>query len=54
MKKKRILVLGSSGQIGKYLCDYLEDKNYIVKKLDIVNGKKQDLRIQNNKLYIRQ
>ena len=25
MKKKRILVLGSSGQIGKYLCDYLEE-----------------------------
>jgi len=26
MKKKRILVLGSSGQIGDYLCNYLGDK----------------------------
>ena len=53
MKKKRILVLGSSGQIGKYLCDYLEERNYTVKKLDIENNKKHDLRIQNNNLLLR-
>ena len=37
--KKRITILGSSGQIGAYLADYLrrEDK-YEVKEFDIVNG----------------
>ncbi len=50
MKKKRILVLGSNGQIGKYLCDYLNNKNYLVYKIDIEIGKKHDLRIKDNKI----
>ncbi len=48
MKKKRILVLGSSGQIGEYLCNYLEDKNYTVVKFDFRVSPKQDLRKENN------
>ena len=43
--KKRITILGSSGQIGAYLADYLrrEDK-YEVKEFDIVNGEHEDMR----------
>ena len=48
MKKKRILVLGSSGQIGEYLCNYLEEKNYNVVKYDLRASPKQDLRKENN------
>ena len=53
MKKKRILVLGSSGQIGNYLCDYLQNKNYSVMKFDIELDQKYDLRIQQNRLLSR-
>ncbi len=48
MKKKSILVLGSSGQIGEYLCNYLEEKNYNVEKYDLRVSPKQDLRKENN------
>jgi len=48
--KKKILVLGSSGQIGLHLCNYLENKKYLVKKFDICEGKKFDLRKYNNDL----
>ena len=43
--KKRITILGSSGQIGAYLTEYLrrEDK-YDVREFDIVNGEHQDMR----------
>ena len=44
--KKNILVLGSSGQIGYHLCQYLEKEKYKVFKFDIMNGKKYDLRTQ--------
>jgi len=48
--KKKILVLGSSGQIGLHFCNYLKSKKYFVKKFDICDGKKFDLRKYNNDL----
>jgi nucleoside-diphosphate-sugar epimerase len=47
MKYKKILVLGSSGQIGKDLCNFLSEKEYDVIQFDIINDLKQDLRIEN-------
>lgn len=46
----RHLVLGSSGQIGGHLCEYLESINETVKRFDIVDSLDFDLRIQNNEL----
>jgi len=48
-----VLVLGSSGQVGAYLCDYLKSHGHSVKKFDIVNDEKQDLRISNNEVLER-
>ena len=48
--KKNILVLGSSGQIGYHLCQYLKKEKYKVFKFDIMDGKKYDLRINKNQL----
>jgi nucleoside-diphosphate-sugar epimerase len=45
---KKILILGSAGQIGSHLLEYLKKKNFITYEFDIVNNKKQDLRIPNN------
>ena len=44
--KKRVTILGSSGQIGAYLTEYLrrEDK-YDVREFDVVNGEHQDFTI---------
>ena len=39
----RITVLGSSGQIGAYLSEYLSKKGHIVREFDIVNGIHQDM-----------
>ena len=39
----RITVLGSSGQIGAYLSEYLSIKGHIVREFDIVNGIHQDM-----------
>ena len=39
----RITVLGSSGQIGAYLSEYLSRKGHIVREFDIVNGIHQDM-----------
>jgi len=48
---KKILVLGSSGQIGAYLTEYLRSKNYEVIEFDVVNGEDEDLTtIPNSKL----
>lgn len=47
---KKVLVLGSSGQIGNYLCEYLENKNYSVNRFDIVDGQQYDLRTYKNEL----
>jgi len=46
----KVLVLGSSGQVGYSLTRYLRNKNYEVIEFDIVNNEEQDLRIYNNKL----
>ena len=48
--KKKILVLGSSGQIGGHLVDFLKTKKeYSIIKFDIILGKSFDLRNFNNK-----
>jgi len=47
----KILILGSSGQIGAYLTEYLNNKGHDVIEFDLVNGEDQDLRkIPNPKL----
>ena len=39
----RITILGSSGQIGAYLTEYLRDKGHDVREFDMVNGENQDM-----------
>ena len=39
----RIAILGSSGQIGAYLTEYLRDKGHDVREFDVVNGEHQDM-----------
>ena len=47
--KKKILILGSEGQIGGHLVEFFKNKkNFKVTKFDIVLGKKFDLRNFNN------
>ena len=47
----KIVVLGSSGQIGAYLTEYLRKRGHEVKEFDIVNGDDEDLtKIPNPKL----
>ena len=47
----KILILVSSGQIGAYLTEYLNNKGHDVIEFDLVNGEDQDLRkIPNPKL----
>jgi nucleoside-diphosphate-sugar epimerase len=41
--QKRIVILGSSGQVGAYLTDYLRNKGHDVWEFDIVNGEHQDM-----------
>jgi len=41
----KVTVLGSSGQVGAYLTEYLRSKNYEVNEFDIVNGPEQDMTI---------
>lgn len=50
--KKKVLILGSSGMIGSHLADYLKN-NYSVLYFDILNSKNEDLRINKNKLLIK-
>ena len=40
---KKITVLGSSGQIGAYLTEYLNKKGYLVREFDIVNDPHEDM-----------
>ena len=48
--KKKILILGSDGQIGSHLVDFFKDKKkYKILKFDLVSGKSFDLRNFNNK-----
>ena len=51
--KKRVTILGSSGQIGAYLTEYLRrNDKYEVREFDIVNGRNQDIRdIPNPELH---
>jgi len=46
---KKILILGSHGQIGSHLLNFLKKKNYKVYEFDLVNNKSEDLRINNNR-----
>jgi nucleoside-diphosphate-sugar epimerase len=49
--KMKITILGSSGQIGAYLTEYLRKRGHEVKEFDIVNGDDEDLtKIPNPKL----
>ena len=43
MAKKRVAVLGSSGQIGAYLTEYLRKKDYFVREFDIANDIHEDM-----------
>ncbi len=43
--KKRVLILGSSGQIGAYLSEYFKKKGLDVREFDIVNGDHQDMTV---------
>ena len=43
-----ITILGSAGQIGAYLSEYLKDKGHHVCNVDIVNGVQYDLRVTPN------
>ena len=50
--KKRVLILGSSGQIGAHLTEYLKAKDYDVREFDAVNGEHQDMtKIPNQELH---
>ena len=41
----RILILGSEGQVGAYLTEYLNTKGYEVLEFDVVNGRHQDMTV---------
>jgi len=44
-----VLVLGSGGQVGAYLTEYLRKKGHEVTEFDIENGQEEDLRIIPNR-----
>ena len=44
----RITILGSAGQIGAYLSEYMKGKGHEVTDIDIVNGIQYDLRVTPN------
>ena len=46
---KKILILGSRGQIGSHLLNFLKKKNYKVYEFDLVNNNSEDLRINSNR-----
>ena len=49
---KRVTILGSSGQIGSYLTEYLSNKGYDVREFDIINGEEEDMtKIPNPNLH---
>ena len=49
---KKILILGSEGQIGSHLKKFLKKKKYNVLEFDLVRSKKEDLRLNQNKNLI--
>lgn len=44
----KVTILGSSGQIGAYLSEYLKGKGHEVTDIDIANGPQYDLRVYPN------
>lgn len=46
----KVLVLGSAGQVGAYLCDHLRASGHEVYEYDIANSIMQDLRIPSDEL----
>ena len=44
-KARKILILGSGGQVGAYLTDYLRRMGNQVLEFDITNGSEQDMTI---------
>jgi nucleoside-diphosphate-sugar epimerase len=46
----KITVLGSGGQIGAYLTEYLRGKGHMVHEFDVVNGPEEDMTIIPNPL----
>ncbi len=50
--KKNILILGSEGQIGNHLKEYLTNKKFKVFEFDLLRSKKEDLRLYQNKNLI--
>tara|TARA_Y100000591_G_C21781817_1_gene671522 strand:- start:422 stop:1276 length:855 start_codon:yes stop_codon:yes gene_type:complete len=50
--KKKILILGSEGQIGNHLKEYLIKKKYKIFEFDLARSKKDDLRLNKNKNLI--
>tara|TARA_Y200000002_G_C22654521_1_gene652861 strand:+ start:45 stop:893 length:849 start_codon:yes stop_codon:yes gene_type:complete len=50
--KKKILILGSEGQIGNHLKEYLLKKKFKVFEFDLIRSKKEDLRLNQNKKLI--
>jgi nucleoside-diphosphate-sugar epimerase len=47
----KILLLGSKGQVGQHLYDFLKSKHDVF-GFDLVNSTKEDLRLYNNKKFI--
>jgi len=45
----KIVILGSSGQIGAYLTEYLREKGHEVNEFDVLNGEDQDLTVIPNR-----
>ena len=45
---KKILILGSAGQVGSHLTEFLKKKKYNVYEFDIVRSSREDLRIYKN------
>ncbi len=41
----KVTILGSSGQIGAYLSEYLKERNHQIYEFDVVNGQDEDLTI---------
>ena len=49
---KKILILGSEGQIGNHLKEYLSKKKYKVLEFDLIRSRFEDLRLNKNKNLI--
>ena len=48
----KVLILGSSGQVGAYLSEHLSEKGHDVREFDVVNGPHQDMtEIPNQELH---